>query len=173
MTSKAKIAANRRNAACSTGPRTAAGKARSRRNALWHGLSSPVNPGDSLAAQVATLVDKIRSSTGVPAWIAQEIAEARINQLRASQAVIDTIDAPSQQTDRAGEILSDEARVGHAAASFAKLAALVRYERRARSRFNKTLRLLDLYPAIEALAEPIGLYGRTGRKHRSGSGPKS
>jgi hypothetical protein len=100
-------------------------------------------------------------------------AEARINQLRASQAVIDTIDAPSQQTDRAGEILSDEARVGHAAASFAKLAALVRYERRARSRFNKTLRLLDLYPAIEALAEPIGLYGRTGRKHRSGSGPKS
>ena len=40
MTTALKIAANRRNAKRSTGPRTEAGKAISRRNALTHGLTS-------------------------------------------------------------------------------------------------------------------------------------
>jgi hypothetical protein len=40
MTSQAKIDANRRNAKASRGPRTAAGRARSTRNALRHGLST-------------------------------------------------------------------------------------------------------------------------------------
>src|SRR3982750_4131324 len=40
MTSEARIAANRRNAQHSTGPRTAEGKAKSRYNAVKHGLRS-------------------------------------------------------------------------------------------------------------------------------------
>jgi hypothetical protein len=40
MTTQAKIDANRRNAAKSTGPKTAAGKARVSLNALKHGLSA-------------------------------------------------------------------------------------------------------------------------------------
>jgi len=40
MTSEAQIEANRRNSQRSTGPRTEAGKARSRRNALRHGLAA-------------------------------------------------------------------------------------------------------------------------------------
>src|ERR1700761_1391396 len=40
MTSLRQIEANRRNAANSTGPKTKAGKLRSRRNALRHGLSA-------------------------------------------------------------------------------------------------------------------------------------
>ena len=40
MATPAQIAANRRNALKSTGPRTAAGKAASGRNALTHGLTA-------------------------------------------------------------------------------------------------------------------------------------
>lgn len=49
MTSNLQIEANRRNAALSTGPATAAGKAASSRNALTHGLTtqSPILPGES------------------------------------------------------------------------------------------------------------------------------
>src|SRR5947209_6671559 len=40
MSSERQIAANRRNARRSTGPRTISGKSRSRRNAIRHGLSA-------------------------------------------------------------------------------------------------------------------------------------
>jgi hypothetical protein len=51
VTSPAQIAANRRNAQKSTGPRTANGKAASRLNALKHGLTAEtcLLPGESLA----------------------------------------------------------------------------------------------------------------------------
>ena len=42
MASERQIAANRANAALSTGPKSAAGKQRSSRNALKHGLSKPI-----------------------------------------------------------------------------------------------------------------------------------
>jgi hypothetical protein len=41
MASEKQIAANRRNAQRSTGPKTEAGKERASRNALCHGLASP------------------------------------------------------------------------------------------------------------------------------------
>jgi hypothetical protein len=52
MTSEAKIAANRRNALRSTGPRTAAGKTRVRRNALRHGLAAVVAGDPAVTAEV-------------------------------------------------------------------------------------------------------------------------
>ena len=52
MASEQQIAANRRNALKSTGPRTDAGKARSRRNAITHGLNAHIEnlPDDEKAA---------------------------------------------------------------------------------------------------------------------------
>ncbi len=52
MTTTAKIEANRRNAARSTGPRTAAGKALARYNAVRHGAltAAPLVPGEDVAA---------------------------------------------------------------------------------------------------------------------------
>ena len=49
MTTPAKLAANKRNAQRSKGPKTAAGKAVARMNALSHGFrtASPVVPGES------------------------------------------------------------------------------------------------------------------------------
>src|SRR5689334_23847330 len=59
MTSPAKAQANRRNAQRSTGPRSAAGKARTARNAYQHGLSLPISDDQSLR-DVAELMDALK-----------------------------------------------------------------------------------------------------------------
>jgi hypothetical protein len=59
VTSEAKIAANRRNAQRSAGPRTAPAKARVRRNALRHGLAAVVVVDDPA---VATEVDRVAAA---------------------------------------------------------------------------------------------------------------
>jgi hypothetical protein len=63
MTSLRQIAANRRNAATSTGPRTEEGKHRSRRNAIRHGLTAETtigtleDAGDYQAFETAVIAD--------------------------------------------------------------------------------------------------------------------
>ena len=80
MTSAAKIAANRRNARFSTGPRSLAGKMRSRRNAFRHGLAMAVTAdlgfGDQIAALTAALVAE--TSPAGQREAAQAIAHATL-----------------------------------------------------------------------------------------------
>jgi len=59
MISERKRAANCANARSSTGPRTAAGKTRAAKNALRHGLRSPVLSDPVLMAEVESLAKEI------------------------------------------------------------------------------------------------------------------
>lgn len=74
MTTPRQTAANRRNAARSTGPKSAAGKARSSQNALRHGLSARLGAGADPDPRVEGLAREI---AGEGACLA-ELTEARV-----------------------------------------------------------------------------------------------
>jgi hypothetical protein len=88
MISVMKLRANGDNARASTGPRTAAGKVRARRNAYKHGLSVPVMADSSLAAEVKILARKIagEGANDQVKRLAVSIAEAHIDVLRVRRA---------------------------------------------------------------------------------------
>src|SRR6516162_7436992 len=66
MASDKQIAANRRNAMRSTGPRTRSGKARSRANSLRHGLLSKVLVDPALVNETDQLARRIAQEHGKP-----------------------------------------------------------------------------------------------------------
>jgi hypothetical protein len=63
MASERQIAANRRNARKSSGPRSSAGKERASRNAYRHGLSARVAPSAEFAKRIEKLARKIAGDT--------------------------------------------------------------------------------------------------------------
>jgi hypothetical protein len=84
MTSDRKLEANRRNAARSTGPRSAAGRARSSRNAVRHGLLANFSKDDALSAKTENLA-ALLADEGAPQdrlALAQLAAEAQMTVLR-------------------------------------------------------------------------------------------
>src|SRR5258708_39341604 len=72
VTSERKSAANRRNARASTGPRTAAGKARVARNARRHGLNVPIAADPALSREVEALAQAICRSAPSPSPLVGE-----------------------------------------------------------------------------------------------------
>ena len=123
MISQKKLEANRRNARRSTGPKSAEGKARSRLNAVSHGLAAQLSAviGAEDIARIADLVAPpgAEEPNKAAAWrLAQgEVLLDRCRMARAAIAAQATGDAPD------AAILADVA---------ARLQAIDRYERRAR-----------------------------------------
>jgi hypothetical protein len=88
------IAANRRNARKSTGPRSTAGKKRVARNAYRHGLSVPISSIPAFAKVVERLARKITADKGQEISFdrAYAVAEAELDVARVRRAKIATIE---------------------------------------------------------------------------------
>lgn len=126
MASEKQIAANRANAKKSTGPKTAAGKAKSSRNALRHGLSSPL-PLDATALAKAHTFASAFAGEGAGA-AALEVAHAQL-ELERIKATRDDLMAAFDPVNPEAEILR-------------QILSLGRYERYAFTRRHKALRKL-------------------------------
>ncbi len=163
MTSPAKIAANRRNARRSTGPRSAAGKARARRNAFRHGLTTPA----SLDHVAMDRVDDL-----VVAWtrdfhsqlefeLATVAAEAQVEIERVRQTKVTLVNrAYAHLRDEGAGLLSAGERAALAFAGKTEiLIACERYERRAISRRNRALQALAKLERKLRREEAIELVG--------------
>src|SRR5690349_9615440 len=78
MSRKARVLTNIRNAAFSTGPKTEAGRSRTSRNALKHGLNVNVRHEPGVSVKIETLAVAIagENATVQRLWAAQSLAEA-------------------------------------------------------------------------------------------------
>jgi hypothetical protein len=93
VTSDRKLAANRRNSCSSTGPKTAAGKARAAINARRHGLRVPILADPTWSAQVDTMALEI-AGTGAGRELrdlARQVAAAETDVIRVRRARHDLI----------------------------------------------------------------------------------
>jgi len=136
MTSEAKVAANRRNAQRSTGPRTALGKAHVRRNAVRHGLAAVVVGDLDAAAEVDRVADTLYGPGACCLERAQAlvIAEAQVTlkQVRRTRAnIMQKMLPPTPGLD---------AQKSASIMGLDQLLRLERYERRALSRRKRAVR---------------------------------
>src|SRR6476661_9796139 len=163
MTSPAKIAANRRNARRSTGPRSAAGKARARRNAFRHGLTTPASLDHVAMDRIDNLVDAltIHVHSQLQFQLATVAAEAQAEIERVRQTKVNLVNRASAQLREEGAgLLSAGERAALAFAGKTEiLMACERYERRAISRRNRALRALARLQREFRREEAIELVG--------------
>ena len=139
MTSQRRIEANRRNARRSTGPRTDDGKARSRLNAVKHGLSAslPALVDTPAARELASLLSQGAADPAAAARLA--MAEAlleRCRQVRASLSAGVPDDAEGTDAERAAAV----------AEAVRAMASIERYERKARRLADAARKEMDAEP---------------------------
>jgi hypothetical protein len=135
MVSDQQLSANRKNAHLSSGPRTLAGKLRSRSNALRHGLATPIGGRLDIAQAIDGLAKQLCGSSNSFSrnQNARAVAECHFELQRIRSARAEVL-------RRIGELESaDAGEHDRAAVALDKIA---RYERRVRSRQRKALREL-------------------------------
>ena len=132
MTTAKQIAANRRNALRSTGPRSLAGKIKARANALKHGLAAKTLRDRSSRQKIDVLTQIFAGQTDPIA--ARALAEAQVELQcveRYRAELLSKIPAP------------DDAGLGEQGAEITmvirNLEKLLRYERNATSKRNKAI----------------------------------
>jgi hypothetical protein len=141
MTIERKRLANQQNAKQSTGPKTLVGKARSKRNAWKHGLSTPINVQPQFVDLVQTLELNLDMETKhvLPRDDVHAIAVGMLEVLRARSVRTLLLEQLAQQCSERLTAGSDASKN-----SFADLMQHVlradRYERRALSRRNRAIR---------------------------------
>jgi len=110
--SPARLAANRRNALKSTGPRTAAGKERSRANAVKHGLTGegvaiPTEDVAIIAGRFEALRDELAPRTVLGGILVKRVAMLSV---RLDRSASQETSALAERVEHAGEAF-DEARM--------------------------------------------------------------
>src|SRR6516164_10124164 len=97
MASEQQIAANRRNARKSTGPRSGAGRKRASRNAYRHGLTLNITSTAAFAKQLDKLARKIAGDTkdAITLERARAVAHAELDLARARRAKVALIERAS------------------------------------------------------------------------------
>jgi hypothetical protein len=139
MASERKVAANRRNASKSTGPRSETGKKRVSANALRHGLCS-IQSRSLIEEGVEALARRIvgKANDEVTLLQGRIAAEAQINldRVRRAKLTLITLEEAAPLTEAMARVLP-------------KIAKLDRYEARAVAQRDRAIRTL-----LEIAAEP-------------------
>jgi hypothetical protein len=161
MTSERQIAANRRNAGKSTGPRSHAGKRRAARNSLKHGLAASITASTGYASTIDNLASEIFPETDDASIreCARIIAAAGLELDRIRRVRIGLFAQIFNSDDvRQDESLSEEksrrrvvarevglqeiAEVQAVRRALPELVRIGRYERRASKRYDEAVRRL-------------------------------
>jgi hypothetical protein len=151
MTSAARVAANRLNAQRSTGPRTAAGKARSSRNAVKHGLLArqPLL-ADEDPAEYDELRDRLVEALSPDGAVEEVLVDEllgvlwRLRRLRRVEVALYSIGAPAPVLEALRLAGEADAVVGAAFSSQAHaFSTLSRYEAALVNRLRRTLADLE------------------------------
>ena len=157
MTSDRKILSNRNNGRKGRGPRTAAGKARSRQNAFRHGLSVSILKEPAMCVEVEKLARALAGPDCDDFHLSQAriIAEAQIDLARIQDAKVRLLNArieapspPATQESQGSNAASDMMSHGESEPKetvpnlklLKQLAALERYGSRTTSRRQRAMR---------------------------------